>query len=90
MKIARKHLNSVMEAIGSFDEARRVTKIVSEKLTITATRRHKPNRRESQREILVTIGRPNYANRIVIKRCRTLCKPLPKGLIIQWYKQKGA
>lgn len=46
---------------------RRSTKYLSERIVVKATARHKPKRRAGTVEVVVTIGRPNYAERKFIR-----------------------
>ena len=50
------------------------TKYISDKLTVKATRRQKSR---SQQQFIITIGRPNYAERQFIKRCKKAGEPFP-------------
>ena len=47
--------------------ARRATKYLSPKHTVKVTRQRKPDRRYRQETFLVTIGGPNYLERLFIK-----------------------
>jgi hypothetical protein len=46
----------------------RITYFVSTKQTIKVTRQHKPDKRSRQATYVVTVGKPNYAEREYIKR----------------------
>lgn len=46
---------------------RRATQYLSPSLVIKAARRHKPRRNERTVEIVLTVGKPNYAEREFIK-----------------------
>jgi hypothetical protein len=51
------------------DNIKQVTAIMSPKETIVATKRtYKHCRKRNQVEVLVVVGRPNYRNRILIKK----------------------
>jgi phage baseplate assembly protein W len=63
-----KDFGRVIEAVLSGPEpVRRATLYVSPKMVVKATRRHKPRVRAGTVELVVTIGRPNYAEREFIK-----------------------
>lgn len=65
---------------------RQAVKYVSEKMVVTATRRHKPRGRMSRVEVVVTIGAPNYKARQYIKACKKAGEPLPvKNVQIRMY-----
>ena len=49
--------------------AKRATAFCSKALTVKATRRRKFSKRDWQQEFVVTVGKPNYAERKFIKTC---------------------
>jgi hypothetical protein len=57
--------------------AKKATKYFSDKLVVKATRRGKLRKNERETEILFTFGRPNYAEREFIKRCKIAGEPFP-------------
>lgn len=86
MKVSRKAISTVVEAVLELG-ARRATKFISPRDVVKATRRHKPDKRSNSTEVVVTIGRPNYAEREFIKRCRNANEPFPvRKLQLKWYK----
>jgi hypothetical protein len=56
---------------------RKATKYLSPKLTIKAARRFKLSKRDSRRELVFTIGVPNYAERVFIKARQKAGEPFP-------------
>ena len=72
------------------DGAIRVTKYFSPTEVVKATaRRYNGKFVGKTREILYTIGRPNYAERKFIKDCLKAKEPFPiKGLQLKWAKHK--
>lgn len=69
------------------DGIRKATKFIAPNLVVKATRRHKPDKRERLKEIVVTIGRPNYAEREFIRSCRKAGEPFPvRKLQLQPYR----
>ena len=67
--------------------AKRATKYLSEKLTVKATLHGKRmNRAEvSNRTMVVSVGRPNYAERQFIRQCKRAGEPFPiKRLQLKW------
>lgn len=84
--LARKHVSAVVIALLENVEARMVTKIVNEKLTIKATRRHKPRKRDRVTEVVLTVGAPNYAERKIIRKTKGHSVFPPDHLRIKWYK----
>ena len=76
MKIPRNVLNQVVEVVMELG-AKKATKYLSENLTVKATRRFKANKRSRSTDIVLTIGKPNYAERQFIKKCRRAGEPFP-------------
>ncbi len=56
---------------------RKATKFLGPNLTVKATRQGKFDRRCRQQTFILTIGKPNYAEREFIKKCRKAGEPLP-------------
>lgn len=56
-------------------DVRRATSYLASNYTVKASRRHR--RSGKQTEIVVTIGRPNYAERRFIKACVKAGEPFP-------------
>lgn len=75
-----------------FEGAKKVTKILSEKLTVKMTRRlygGKIDGRERRIDIVLTIGVPNFAERQFIKKAKKAREPFPvKRLLFEWLKRK--
>ncbi len=89
MKIARKTLNDIVEILMTNPDAKKVTKYVWKDTTIKGTRRFILDRCVHSTEILLTIGRPNYAERQFIKKLVKAGEPFPvKKLQIKWRKKK--
>ena len=57
--------------------SKRAIKYVSPSLTIKATRQHKYRSGERASTVIVTIGRPNYAEREFIKTAKKAGEPFP-------------
>ncbi len=96
MKIARKTLNDIVEILMTHPDAKRVTKYMSPLATVKGTRQGKLYRRADSRPdswgvqttILITIGRPNYAERQFIKKAKKAGEPFPvKKYQIKWRKK---
>jgi len=68
---------SVISYLSRFPEYRKGTKYLSSELTVKATRRHKLDKRDKNQEFVVTVGRPNYAEREFIKKCKKAGEPFP-------------
>ena len=66
--------------------AKRATKYLSEKLTVTATHQGRHHARDTRRTILFTIGVPNYRARQFIEKRKPAGEPFPvKKLQIAFY-----
>ena len=65
---------------------RRATKYVSPSFTIKATRQHKYRPGALSGTVIVTLGRPNYAEREFIKKAKKAGEPFPvrKGQLREW------
>lgn len=69
---------SALQSLRALRDARRITRLVSPHQTIKVTRQHRPDRRERQEVFLVTIGKPNFVERQLIKTARKngVCFPI--------------
>lgn len=57
--------------------ARKATKFLSDRETVKVSRTWKPDRRSRSQTLVVTMGRPNYAEREFLKKCRRAGEPVP-------------
>jgi hypothetical protein len=55
----------------------RATKFLSPDRVVKVTRPHKFDRRARGETVVVTVGRPNFAERIFVKRCLKAGEPFP-------------
>ncbi len=68
---------------------RSASKFVTPELVVTATRRHKPYRRQKTVEIVLTIGKPNFRGREFVKKCIKSGEPFPvKKVQLKFIKKK--
>lgn len=86
---------AILDVFNSVDmcanPARSAVKYVSEKEVVKATRRGRPSKRAYQTQILLTIGRPNYAERKFIKLCKKAGEPFPvKKVQLKPYPSRAA
>ncbi len=58
-------------------DAYRATKFLSETATVKATQRHRRRRHDKTREVIITFGAPNYAEREFIRKCKRAGEPFP-------------
>lgn len=56
---------------------RRATKFLGPNLTVKLTRQRKESRSARQETFLLTVGRPNHAERKFIKDCKKAGEPVP-------------
>lgn len=89
MKITRKSISDLTEIILE-GGAIRATKYFSDKLIVRAVRRTYGGKIvKGNTEIVLTIGRPNYAEREFIKKCKNAGEIFPvKKVQIKWAKKK--
>lgn len=85
MEVKDQIIGSVVSTL-LFSDAKKVTKFLSPKLRITATRSHKRDRRNTRESFIVTIGQPNYEQRQLVKAAIAAKEPFPirKLQIKQW------
>lgn len=76
MMLARSALMRAMMGVLE-TTARKAVVYVAPDLTVKATRQRRPAGRDRQATIVVTIGRPNYAERNFIRLCKRAGEPLP-------------
>ncbi len=57
--------------------ARKATMYVDRDMTVKATRQRKPDKRDRTETLIITYGKPNYAEREFIKACKRAGEPLP-------------
>lgn len=66
------------------DGAKQATKVVSTQLTVKATHHGKQRKGQRQNTILLTIGKPAYAERQYIKRRKSLRQNPVNDVRIKW------
>lgn len=71
-------------------QIRSISVYQSPTLVVTATRRHKPDKRNTTIEMVLTIGKPNFRGRQFVKACLKAGEPFPvKKPQIKWIKRIG-
>lgn len=89
-KDIEKFAGKVVEAL-LFTESRRATKYVSDKFVITATRRvfkGKIDKRDKSIDVVMKIGKPNFAEREFIKKLKLVKEPFPvKKIVLNFFKK---
>lgn len=56
---------------------RKATKFLTPDLVVKATGRHKPTKRSRQTEVILVVGKPNYAEREFIRQAKKAAEPFP-------------
>lgn len=73
------------------NEAKKATKFVSDKFVITATRKAfkgKIDKRSRSIDVVLKIGKPNYAERDFIKKCKKAGESFPvKKIQLKFFKK---
>ena len=77
MKIARSWVARVINLVLSDSSVKKASYIISPVLTITGTRRCKTRKNDRTVEMVLTIGKPNFANRQFIKLAKASGEPFP-------------
>jgi len=89
MSVPRTAIRRVVESCLECRDIRSAYIVQSEKLVVKATKRGKPRKNENHIEIVLTIGRPNYAERKFIKLCKKAGEPFPvKKMQFKLYPKK--
>lgn len=86
----KKHIGQVIDCLIAND-ARKATKFISPKLVITATRKIFGGEidKRANIEVVIKIGKPNFAERDFIKQCKKAGEPFPvKKIQIKTIKRK--
>jgi hypothetical protein len=91
IKVSRKDVGVVIESLLSFN-VKRATKYLRPDFVISAQRKvwgGKPNFRDKSVEVILKIGKPNFAEREFIKSCKKAGEPFPvKGVQFKFFKEK--
>ena len=84
------NLGRCVALLRATDDVRRATAYQSPKFVIKATRLHRRDRRERHESFVVTIGRPNFRERLFIKAAKKAGEPFPVRQIqlTFWPKRK--
>lgn len=77
MSVPRTAIRRVVESCLECPDIRSAYIVQDEKLVVKATKRQKPRKGENHTEMVLTIGRPNYAEREFIKLCKKAGEPFP-------------
>lgn len=86
MKITRDSISKAVFGLLETD-ARKASLFLDEHTVVTATRRHRPDKRSKTTEVLLTMGKPNFRGREFVKACKKAGEPFPvKKLQLQFWK----
>ena len=90
MKIPMNAFSDVIEMLLR-TESKKATKYLSPDAVVKATRPHKPSIRSRSTTLVVTFGKPNYAEREFIKSCRKAGEPFPvRKVQLKHFSEKRA
>ena len=88
-KVARVSILNAIEAVLSLTNVRQAVVVQHPYLTVKATRQRKPDGRTKTTTLIVTIGRPAYAERHFIKMCKRAGEPFPvRKVQLKFYPAK--
>lgn len=84
-KAFSKVINALLASV-----AKSATLYLDPKTIVRATWRHKPSAKHTREEIVVTMGRPNYLEALVVKQLLQAKEPFPvqKVLLKRWPKKR--
>jgi len=83
--------SSILKAVETalLPGVRSATVLQHPKLTVVATRRGKPTKRDKYDELVLTIGRPNHRSSAFIKKCLKAGESFPVHRAwLQWFPEK--
>lgn len=87
MKVPRSAVRQVVESMLECTGIRKATKYLDANTTVKCTRQRPYDSRDRQETLLLTIGKPNYAERKFIKLCQKAGDPFPvRKVQFQFYK----
>lgn len=87
MKVTRKAIAQTVECLLETD-ARKATSYLDEKTVVTATRRHRPDKRANYVEVVMKLGKPNFRERAFIKSCKRAGEAFPvKKVQLKFYPE---
>jgi hypothetical protein len=90
IKISRSAVARVVEATVA-QGARKATLYLSPILIVRATRQFRNRGRRLRDTVVLTVGRPNYAERHFVKTCQKAGEPFPvRKVQLTWYPVKRA
>jgi hypothetical protein len=88
-KIPRNAVARVVEAIMETPDLKRATLYLDDRTVVKATRIHKVYACERSHSLVLTYGKPNYAERKFIALCKKAGEPLPvRKIQLKWYPVK--
>jgi hypothetical protein len=70
-------IQEVVEIVLIHPQARSAVKYVDPKLVVKATRRTRHDKRDRHIELVLSVGRPNYAEREFVKMAKKAGEPFP-------------
>lgn len=90
MKVTRSSICAVVIALMEIPDLKSAKKFLSPDLVVKATRRHRPDARCRHEEILLSIGKPNHAERKMIALWDKAGEKFPnRRMPMDFYKPKS-
>lgn len=76
----------VVETLFADYTIKSAVKYLAADMVVKVTNSNKPDRRETRRHIRLTIGKPNYAERLFVKKCKKAGEAFPvKKVQLRFY-----
>lgn len=87
-KVSRLSISKAVECLLETG-ARQATVYQHPRLSVKATARFKPDKRNTRTDIVLTIGEPNYEGRLFVKRLQQAKEPFPvKKVQLRFWPKK--
>lgn len=88
--VAEQGIEECFTALGNNPDLRRATFYDTPKFVVKVTRQRRVDRRDHGQTFIVTVGRPNYAEREYIRVAKKAGQPFPFGPIYTYWPKKRA
>lgn len=82
-------IEDVLNQLNDTPALKRVTRFITSKSIVRATRRFPPRKGDSRTEVVLTIGAPNYQERRIVERAKRDKMTPPESVMTFFPKKKG-
>ena len=90
MNVTRSAVSRAVMSVLECRDLRRATVYLDAKTTVKCTRRCRLYGRDHAQTVIVTVGRPNYAERKFTNLCKKAGEPFPvKKIQLKWWPKKA-